>query len=71
MAGVGILKKRHLEDLTRIMVTAGDAAYEPEKQTSTILLYWRRPEQWAETIHEWVRGAILPLSPSSCQLTKY
>lgn len=42
----------------RTMVTNGDAAYEPEKQTSAVLLYWRRPEQWAETIHEWVRAPV-------------
>ena len=52
---IGILKRRHLEDLMRTMVAVGDAMYEPEGQTSAIMLYWRRPEQWAETIHEWVR----------------
>lgn len=55
---VGILKRRHLEELMRSMVAAGDAAYEPEKQTSAVMLYWRRPEQWAETIHEWVRQSF-------------
>ncbi|KAF8317136.1 winged helix DNA-binding domain-containing protein, partial [Clavulina sp. PMI_390] len=49
-----ILKRKHLEDIMRSMVALGDAAYEPERQTSAILVYWRRPEQWAETIHEWV-----------------
>lgn len=41
----------------RSMVVAGDAAYEPEKQASSILVYWRRPDQWAETIYDWVRFA--------------
>jgi len=55
MTSSGILKKRHLQDLMCSMVAAGDAAYEPEKQTSSVLVYWRRPEQWAETIYDWVR----------------
>src|ERR1700712_3759456 len=51
---LGILKRQHLQDLMKTLVANGDAAYEPEKQTESVLLYWKRPEQWAETIHEWV-----------------
>jgi hypothetical protein len=49
------------------MVVAGDAAYEPEKQTSSALVYWRRPDQWAETIYDWVRFAFRYLSPTLSQ----
>jgi hypothetical protein len=63
----GILKRRHLEDLMNSMVLAGDAAYEPEKQTSSALVYWRRPDQWAETIYDWVRFAFRSLSPTLSQ----
>jgi len=31
------------------------AVYEPPKQTRSILIYWRLPEEWAEVLYEWVR----------------
>ena len=37
------------------MVTKDLAVYEPAKQTRSVLLYWRLPEEWAEVLHEWVR----------------
>ena len=30
------------------------AIYEPPKQTRSILIYWRLPEEWAEVLYEWV-----------------
>lgn len=36
------------------MVQRGCAAYEPSKQTSSVLLYWRLPEEWADVLHRWV-----------------
>ncbi len=37
------------------MVAKNVAVYDPAKQTRAVLLYWRLPEEWAETLHEWVR----------------
>ena len=42
------------------MVAKNLAVYEPPKQTRTVLLHWRLPEEWAEVLHEWVRRATLP-----------
>lgn len=36
------------------MVSKNLAAYEPQKQTRSVLLHWRLPEEWAEVLHEWV-----------------
>jgi ESCRT-II complex subunit VPS25 len=36
------------------MVERNFAAYEPPKQTRSVLLYWRLPEEWAEALHSWV-----------------
>jgi len=48
-----VMKPRHLEILIENMVNAGQAAYEPIRQTSSVLIYWRTPEEWAELLHEW------------------
>ncbi|ORY20836.1 ESCRT-II complex subunit-domain-containing protein [Naematelia encephala] len=36
------------------MVKDGQAVPEPAKQTSTYLLYWRRPEEWGNLIYDWI-----------------
>ncbi|KAF9073167.1 ESCRT-II complex subunit-domain-containing protein [Rhodocollybia butyracea] len=36
------------------MVSQKLAAYEPPQQDRSVLIYWRLPEEWAETLHEWV-----------------
>lgn len=46
------------------MVAKNLAVYEPAKQTRSVLLYWRLPEEWAEVLHEWVcpgDGAVADL----------
>lgn len=43
----------HLSDQLATMVEKGLAVYEPAKQTRAVLLYWRKPEEWAETLHAW------------------
>jgi len=48
-----VMKPRHLETLIESMVNAGEAAYEPPRQTSSVLIFWRTPEEWAELLHEW------------------
>lgn len=37
------------------LVAKNLAVYEPPKQTRSILLYWRLPEEWAEVLYDWVR----------------
>ncbi|TEB22013.1 ESCRT-II complex, vps25 subunit [Coprinellus micaceus] len=47
------LPPTHLESILTAMVVKGVAAYEPAKQTRSVLLYWRLPEEWAEVLHQW------------------
>lgn len=37
------------------LVAKNLAVYEPPKQTRSVLLYWRLPEEWAEVLYDWVR----------------
>ena len=67
---LGRLPPSHLEYIISQMVSGNLAVYEPVKQTRSVLLYWRLPEEWAEVLHEWVRpdqicGPMLNLD-SSC-----
>ncbi|KZT07335.1 ESCRT-II complex vps25 subunit [Laetiporus sulphureus 93-53] len=43
----------HLSLILADMVTKNRAVYEPAKQTRTVLLHWRQPEEWAEVLHDW------------------
>ena len=51
---LGRLLPSHLEYIISQMVAKDLAVYEPAKQTRSVLLYWRLPEEWAEVLHEWV-----------------
>jgi hypothetical protein len=51
-----------LSDLLAMMVKSDQAVYDPPKQTRSILLYWRRPEEWAEALYEWVRILCFPFT---------
>ncbi|KAL0954021.1 hypothetical protein HGRIS_005176 [Hohenbuehelia grisea] len=44
----------HLQTILASMAGKSQAVYEPPKQTRAVLLYWRRPEEWAEVLHTWV-----------------
>lgn len=44
------------------MVSKNLAVYDPVRQTRSVILYWRTPEEWAEVVHSWVRSFSL-LSP--------
>ncbi|KAL4257014.1 VPS25 family protein [Pleurotus pulmonarius] len=44
----------HLASLISSMVANNLAVYEPPKQSRSVLLYWRRPEEWADVLHSWV-----------------
>ena len=50
----GRLLPSHLSALIASMVSTNLAAYEPSKQTRSVLLFWRLPEEWAEVLHSWV-----------------
>ncbi|KAI5122481.1 hypothetical protein M0805_001391 [Coniferiporia weirii] len=39
--------------LLGVLVAKNAAAYEPAKQTHTVILHWRTPEEWGEALHEW------------------
>ncbi|GJE98536.1 ESCRT-II complex vps25 subunit [Phanerochaete sordida] len=43
----------HLEHIITDMVEKNRAVYEPARQTRSVLLYWRTPEEWAEVLHGW------------------
>ncbi|KAJ8496039.1 hypothetical protein ONZ51_g1334 [Trametes cubensis] len=36
--------------------TKGHAVYEPPRQTSSVLLYWRTPEEWAQVLYDWANS---------------
>ncbi|KAI0765991.1 ESCRT-II complex subunit-domain-containing protein [Irpex lacteus] len=43
----------HLSVILADMVSKNLAVYEPVRQTRSVLLYWKTPEEWAETLHGW------------------
>lgn len=43
-----------LSNILAEMVKQGLAAYEPPKQTRSVLVHWRLPEEWAGVLHDWV-----------------
>ncbi|EIM90833.1 ESCRT-II complex vps25 subunit [Stereum hirsutum FP-91666 SS1] len=47
----------HLSFIIASMVTKNLAAYEPPKQTRSVILHWRLPEEWAEVLHEWASAS--------------
>ncbi|KAJ3482158.1 hypothetical protein NLI96_g7175 [Meripilus lineatus] len=47
------LPSSHLGHILKQMVAKNQAIYDPPKQTRSVLLYWRTPEEWAEVLHEW------------------
>jgi len=53
--GTGKITPNHLSNIMVAMTDEDLAAYEPAKQTRSILIYWRLPEEWAEVLYEWVR----------------
>ncbi|KAI0692507.1 ESCRT-II complex vps25 subunit [Cytidiella melzeri] len=46
----------HLSAIFADMVSKNLAVYEPVKQTSSVLLYWRTPDEWAEVLHSWAES---------------
>ncbi|KAF8202415.1 hypothetical protein BJ912DRAFT_944755 [Pholiota molesta] len=37
-----------------MIVVENLAVYEPPKQTRSVLVFWRLPEEWAEVLYDWV-----------------
>ncbi|KAI0664498.1 ESCRT-II complex vps25 subunit [Cubamyces menziesii] len=46
----------HLSAILADMVAKGHAVYEPPRQTSSVLLYWRTPEEWAQVLYDWANS---------------
>ncbi|CAG8784835.1 492_t:CDS:2, partial [Acaulospora colombiana] len=51
------LNSQQVNHLIKILVERGAATYEPPKQLSSVLILWRKPEEWAEILHSWVGAA--------------
>ncbi|KDR80840.1 hypothetical protein GALMADRAFT_1357729, partial [Galerina marginata CBS 339.88] len=49
-----IILQNHLSNIIASMVDKNLAAYEPPRQTRSVLVYWRLPEEWAEVLYDWV-----------------
>jgi len=43
--------------LITTLVSKNMAVYEPAKQTRSVLLFWRQPEEWAEALHAWATAS--------------
>lgn len=51
---LGRVLPSYLSSLLAGLVSKNVAVYEPAKQTRSVLLFWRQPEEWAEALHAWV-----------------
>ena len=60
---LGKLPPSHLQYIISQMVAKNVAVHEPAKQTRSVLLYWRLPEEWATVLHEWVCSIDQALDP--------
>ncbi|QRV74071.1 vacuolar protein-sorting-associated protein 25 [Ceratobasidium sp. AG-Ba] len=47
------LTEKHLETILAKLVANKMAEFEPSNQTRSVIVYWRRPEEWAEALHDW------------------
>ncbi|TFK21770.1 ESCRT-II complex vps25 subunit [Coprinopsis marcescibilis] len=47
------IQSAYLSKLIAKLVEKNVAAYDPPRQTRSVLVYWRLPEEWAETLHQW------------------
>jgi len=47
----------YLSSLLAVLVSKNMAVYEPIKQTRSVLLFWRQPEEWAEALHTWATAS--------------
>ncbi|KAB5594949.1 ESCRT-II complex VPS25 subunit [Ceratobasidium theobromae] len=47
------LTEKHLESILSRLVSNKLAEYDPPNQTKSVIVYWRKPEEWAEALHDW------------------
>ncbi|KAG8221057.1 ribosomal protein L5 domain-containing protein [Butyriboletus roseoflavus] len=47
----------YLSSLLAILASKNLAVYEPAKQSRSVLLFWRQPEEWAEALHAWATAS--------------
>jgi len=50
---LGRFKQRDAVELLEYMATEGDVEWEGVGR-ATVIVYWRKPEEWANAIYEWV-----------------
>lgn len=55
MIASGRLTGQQVAVLLQTLVSRTQAVYDPPNQNSNVILYWRKPEEWAEVLHRWVR----------------
>ena len=59
-SGIGRVLPAYLAYLIAELVSRNLAFYEPAKQTRSIILLWRLPEEWGDVLHSWVRTYAMP-----------
>lgn len=64
--GLGKVMSSHLLHIMEAMVKKNVAVYEPPRQTRSVMLYWRSPEEWSEILHNWVCWPLCIYLISSC-----
>ncbi|ELU43651.1 ESCRT-II domain-containing protein [Rhizoctonia solani AG-1 IA] len=55
------LTERHLELILSRLVSNKLAEFEPPNQTRSVIVYWRKPEEWAEALHDWVSMNLMSI----------
>jgi ESCRT-II complex subunit VPS25 len=60
---IGRVLPSYLSSLIAALVANNVAVYEPAKQTRSVLLFWRLPEEWADVLHSWVMLYIIHSAP--------
>ncbi|KAG9013261.1 hypothetical protein FRB93_000784 [Tulasnella sp. JGI-2019a] len=50
------MRTTHLDYLISTMVAEGSAIYEPPKQTQSVIVCWKKVDEWAETLFDWVES---------------
>ncbi|KAI0794227.1 ESCRT-II complex vps25 subunit [Fomes fomentarius] len=50
------VRPAHLSAILADMVASNHAVYDPPNQTSSALLFWRSPEEWAQVLYDWVNS---------------
>ncbi|EIN03837.1 winged helix DNA-binding domain-containing protein [Punctularia strigosozonata HHB-11173 SS5] len=51
------VQPQYLAYILSELVKRKQAVYDPPRQTRSVILYWRLPEEWAEVLHEWATNS--------------